>query len=114
MLRNAIVSLALGLIFVSSGRAQSPPEWTRPFPPFRIIRNIPTIGDDYARTFKAQKDMSIDIWLASHASQFGLHKKYKPGDPFDPERFVDPQGFKAEVERLEKVYREQLTKERAR
>jgi len=70
------------------------------------------IADDYARTFKAQRDMQIDVWLASHAAQFKLHEKYKPGDPFNPDRFVDPQGFKAAVEQLEKVYRDQLTRER--
>jgi metallo-beta-lactamase class B len=74
----------------------------------------PGIGDDYARTFKAQKDMAIDIWLASHASQFKLHEKYKPGDPFKADRFVDPQGFKAAVEELEKTYRDQVAKERAK
>jgi len=74
----------------------------------------PGIGDDYARTFKAQKDMPIDIWLASHASQFKLHEKYKPGDPYNPDRFVDPKGFKAAVEALEKTYREQLAKERTK
>ena len=74
----------------------------------------PGIGDDYARTFKAQKDMQIDIWLASHASQFKLHQKYKPGDPYNPDRFVDPKGFKAAVEALEKTYREQLAKERTK
>jgi metallo-beta-lactamase class B len=73
----------------------------------------PGIGEDYARTFKAQKDMQIDIWLASHASQFKLHQKYKPGDAYSPDRFVDPQGFRAAVEQLEKVYREQLARERA-
>lgn len=71
------------------------------------------IGDDYARTFKAQKDMQIDVWLASHASQFKLHEKYKPGDPFKPDRFVDPAGFKAAVAQLEKTYREQLARERS-
>jgi metallo-beta-lactamase class B len=74
----------------------------------------PGIADDYARTFKAQKDMAIDIWLASHASQFKLHEKYKPGDPYNPDRFVDPQGFKAAVEQLEKTYRDQLARERSR
>ena len=72
------------------------------------------IAEDYARTFKAQKDMPIDVWLASHASQFRLHEKYKPGDAYNAERFVDPQGFKASVEQLEKTYREQLARERAR
>jgi metallo-beta-lactamase class B len=77
------------------------------------MAKYPTIGADYARTFKAQKDMQIDIWLASHASQFKLHEKYKPGDAYNPDRFVDPQGFKAAVEQLEKTYLEQLARERA-
>jgi Zn-dependent hydrolases, including glyoxylases len=74
----------------------------------------PGVGEDYARTFKAQKDMPIDVWLASHASQFKLHEKYKPGDAYNPDRFVDPQGFRASVESLEKKYEEQLARERAR
>ncbi len=73
----------------------------------------PGIGADYAKTFLAQKDMKIDIWLASHASQFNMHDKYKPGDAYNPERFVDPQGFLAAVQRLERAYIEQLAKERA-
>ena len=76
------------------------------------MSNYAGIGDDYARTFRAQKDMQVDIWLASHASQFNLHGKYKPGDPYDPERFVDPKGFRASVEQLEKTYLDQLAKER--
>jgi len=78
------------------------------------MATYPGIADDYARTFKAQKDMPIDVFLASHASQFNLHQKYKPGDAFNPDRFVDPQGFKAAVEELENTYRDQLARERAR
>jgi metallo-beta-lactamase class B len=74
---------------------------------------FPTIGDDYARTFAAQKALPVDVFLASHASQFRMHQKNEPGNPYDPNRFVDPQGFLAEVERLEKIYLEQLAKERA-
>ena len=73
----------------------------------------PGIADDYARTFRAQKDMKIDIWLASHAGQFKMHDKYKPGDAYNPDRFVDPAGFQASVQRLEKAYLDQLAKERA-
>ena len=75
--------------------------------------SYPSIAEDYARTFREQKAMAIDIFLASHASQFGLHRKYMPGAPHDAARFVDPAGFRAAVERLEQVYRDQLTKERA-
>jgi metallo-beta-lactamase class B len=72
----------------------------------------PGITQDYARTFLAQKDMTIDVWLASHASQFRLHDKYKPGDTYDPNRFVDAEGFRTDVQRLEKTYLDQLARER--
>jgi metallo-beta-lactamase class B len=72
----------------------------------------PTIGDDYARTFAAQKALPVDVFLASHAGQFGMHEKYKPGAAYDPDRFVDRQGYLAAVERLEKIYRDQLAQER--
>ncbi len=74
----------------------------------------PTIGADYAKTFAAQKALQLDVFLASHAGQFGLHDKYKPGDPYSPTRFVDPAGYRAAVERAEKAYLTQLAKERQR
>lgn len=72
----------------------------------------PGIEQDYARTFLAQKSMKIDVWLASHSSQFRMHEKYKPGDPYSPDCFVDPQGFIDLVQHLEKVYLDQLAQER--
>jgi metallo-beta-lactamase class B len=75
------------------------------------MRGMPgyaNIAADYAGTFRAQKALALDVFLASHASQFGLHRKHRPGDAYDPRRFVDPQGFRAAVERLEKVYVDQL------
>ena len=42
---------------------------------------FPDISQAYARTFRAQKAMKIDVWLASHAGQFGLHDKYKLAIP---------------------------------
>jgi metallo-beta-lactamase class B len=72
---------------------------------------FPDIAQAYARTFHDQKETKLDVWLASHAAQFDLHRKYQPGDAYNPDRFVDPQGFRASVESLEKVYREQLAKE---
>ncbi len=75
--------------------------------------SYPTIGADYARTFAAQKSLTVDVFLASHAAQFRMHEKYKPGDAYDPNRFVDPQGYLAAVERLEQAYLDQLARERA-
>ena len=72
----------------------------------------PGIMQDYARTFHDQKEMKIDVWLASHAAQFKLHEKFKPGDAYNPDRFVDPTGFREAVEKLEKTYQTQLASER--
>ncbi len=72
----------------------------------------PGIMQDYARTFHDQKEMKIDVWLASHAAQFKLHEKYKPGDAYNPDRFVDPKGFREAVDKLEQTYQDQLKKEK--
>ena len=73
----------------------------------------PDIEQEYARTFASQKAMKIDVFLASHASQFRMHEKYTPGDSYNPDRFVDSAGFLEAVTRLEKAYLEQVQKERA-
>jgi metallo-beta-lactamase class B len=52
------------------------------------------------------------VWVASHAAQFNMHQKYKPGDAYDPNRFVDPAGYRAKVELYEKRYLDQLKKDR--
>ena len=72
---------------------------------------FPEIAQAYNQTFHDQKEMKIDVWLASHAAQFDLHKKYQPGDAYNPDRFVDPEGFQRSVAHLEKLYRDQLAKE---
>ena len=77
------------------------------------MATYPDIQQDYARTFAAQQAMKIDVFLASHASQFGMHTKYKPGDAYNPDRFVDPDGFLQAVRRLEKSYLDQVARERA-
>jgi metallo-beta-lactamase class B len=75
-------------------------------------KKYPQISDDYARTFREQKKLDCDIFLASHASQYDLHEKWKPGQAYNPNTFVDPEGYKAAVARAEAAYDEWLTKEK--
>ena len=72
----------------------------------------PTIDDDYALTFERQKALHCDIFLASHAGQYGLHDKYKPGMAYDPNRFVDAEGYRRAVEAAEAAFLRQLAAER--
>ena len=39
----------------------------------------PGVAEDFAKTFRRQKAMDIDVWVAAHGSQYGLHDKYRPG-----------------------------------
>lgn len=88
-----------------------------------LIANMPTIldetklvgmpayrdvGKDYAYTLNAMKKLQFDIWLSSHASQFGLHEKHKPGDPYRPEAFIDRKGYDVALNDLQKAYLKKL------
>lgn len=77
-----------------------------------IDPTYPGIVDDLARTYASQKNMDVDVWVAAHGSQYGQHDKYEPGQAYSPDTFVDPGGFLAEVERLERIYLEQVADER--
>lgn len=66
--------------------------------------SYPGIAKDFAYTFAAMNTLSFDIWLSSHASQFGLHTKRKPGDAYNPQVFVDREGYDKSVNDLEVQY----------
>lgn len=68
----------------------------------------PEVGKDYANTLKNMKTMQFDLWLSSHAGQFDLHKKYKPGDGYRPEAFSDQVGYDEALNNLEEAYKRKL------
>lgn len=73
----------------------------------------PEIADDYAATFAAQKALSADVWVSSHGRHYDLYDKFTPGDAYNPERFSDPEGYRAKIEEYEQLYLTQLAAERA-
>jgi len=76
---------------------------------FSEVTSYPNIAKDYEFTFHAMKNISFDIWVASHASQFKLHEKHKPGDAYNPAAFIDKQGYDKALGDLEKQYDEKLS-----
>jgi metallo-beta-lactamase class B len=73
---------------------------------------FPGITDAYTQTLARQKQLKPEVWVSSHAGHFNLHQKYKPGDPYDPKRFVDPDGYQAKIQFYEKLFNAQLQRER--
>ncbi|HVZ98029.1 MAG TPA: subclass B3 metallo-beta-lactamase [Chitinophagaceae bacterium] len=78
---------------------------------FSDITAYPNIANDYAYTLHAMKNLQFDIWVASHASQFNLHDKHKPGDGYNPLSFADRQGYDDELNDLQKAYDKKIKKD---
>jgi metallo-beta-lactamase class B len=76
--------------------------------PFDSIPSYPGISGDYTYTLQALKKITFDIWLASHASQFNLHEKHKPGEAYNPAVFEDGAGFDAELKKLQQQFDEKI------
>jgi metallo-beta-lactamase class B len=83
-------------------------------PGVTLLKNpkYPNIAAEYAGSFAMLKELHPEIFLASHASQFGLHRKYQPGDVYQPIRFIDPAGYRAAVDSLQAAFEAQLARER--
>jgi metallo-beta-lactamase class B len=71
---------------------------------FTQIPQYPDIAKDYAYSLKAMKKLSFDIWLSSHASQFGLHSKHKPNQRYNPAVFFDQKGYEAAINNLQQEF----------
>ena len=74
-------------------------------------KKYPSIAIDFARSLAQLKVMPVDVFLSSHGQHYGLLDKYSPGAPYDPDRFVDPQGFRTRIENYEKAFREELARQ---
>jgi len=69
--------------------------------------DYPDVGKDFAHTFASLKKQRFDIWVASHASQFNLHDKYKPG-VYNPVAFSDRKEYDDEIKDLYSQYIKKL------
>jgi metallo-beta-lactamase class B len=71
---------------------------------FSDIASYPNIAKDYAYTLKAMKNLTFDIWLASHGTQFDLLNKHKPGSPYNPSAFADKKNYYDQIDELQAEY----------
>lgn len=71
---------------------------------FSNIPSYPGIVKDYAYTLKAMKNLTFDIWLASHGNQFDLLSKHKPGSPYNPAVFADKKNYYDQIDELQAEY----------
>ena len=75
---------------------------------FSDIKDYPTIQEDYNQTFAAMQKINFDIWLASHANQFNLHQKRKPGAAYNPKVFMDKKEYLDNITALQNTFLEKV------
>ncbi|TXI34559.1 MAG: subclass B3 metallo-beta-lactamase [Niabella sp.] len=75
---------------------------------FPEVKEYPTIQKDYANTFRAMKNLSFDIWLAAHASQFNLHQIRNQGDSYNPGVFLNKSAYRKQIEINETVFNRKI------
>jgi metallo-beta-lactamase class B len=72
----------------------------------------PNIVEDYAHAFDVLRQLPCDVFLSSHTSAYQLTRKWHKGQPYSPETFVDPDGYRLAVYRAEMRFAQTLQQQR--
>jgi metallo-beta-lactamase class B len=69
-------------------------------PGFKLVNNpdYPTIVDDYTRAFKVSRALHCDVPLGSHTGMYNMQAKYAKLAKGGPNPFIDPAGYKTELD----------------
>jgi len=82
-------------------------------PGMRLVNNTsnPTIAEEYTQGFKVLRSLPCDVPLGSHPAMYGMAAKHaKLGSKPNP--FIDPQGYKTEVDLVERTFKAVLDEQR--
>jgi len=83
-------------------------------PGYVLVNNkdYPNIADDYVKSFKVLRSLPVDVFLGAHGTFYDLTTKYPQLEKGGPNPFVDPQGFKAHLDRQEKNFTARLDEQK--
>ena len=82
-------------------------------PGFKLVNNAdtPGIADEFRRAFKASRELPCDIPLGSHPGMYNLTEKFAKLGKGGPNPFIDPDGYKLEVDIDEAMFRAVLAEQ---
>jgi metallo-beta-lactamase class B len=82
-------------------------------PGFQLVNNpqIPRQVEEFERTFRVARSLPCDVPLGSHPGMYNLAEKF-PKIGKGPNPFIDPQGYKTEVDIDEAMFRAVLAEQR--
>ena len=75
-------------------------------PGFQLVNNkdVPQIAEEYARAFKTSRALPCDIPLGSHPGMYNMAEKYAKLGKGGANPYLDPAGYKAELDLDEAMY----------
>jgi metallo-beta-lactamase class B len=82
-------------------------------PSYRLVGNVenPTIAEQYIQGFKVLRSLPCDVPLGSHPAMYSMVEKHaRLGTKPNP--FIDPAGYKAEVDLVERTFKSVLEEQR--
>jgi metallo-beta-lactamase class B len=79
-------------------------------PGTRLVNNAndPAIADEYVQGFKVMQALPCDVPLGSHPDMYNMAEKHARLGDGRPNPFIDPQGYKAEIDLVERTFRSVL------
>jgi metallo-beta-lactamase class B len=85
-------------------------------PGFKLVNNTdaPGIADEFSRTFKVARELPCDVPLGSHPGMYNLEEKFAKLGKGGPNPFIDPAGYKLEVDIDEAMFRAVLAEQKNR
>ena len=107
---------------VTGGHTRGCTSWSFPVPDGDRVLNVVSAcslvvlqgmryreqGADFERTFRVLRSLPADIWVTSHARQWGRYRKFVARDtaknPTDP--FIDREGYRAYIDTYEAEFRQ--------
>jgi metallo-beta-lactamase class B len=83
-------------------------------PGFKLVNNTdaPHIAEEFERTFKVARSLPCDVPLGSHPGMYNLEEKYAKLGKGGANPFIDPEGYKLEVDIDEAMFRAVLAEQR--
>ena len=83
-------------------------------PGVKFVKNPtwPGITEDFEQTFRVLRGLHCDVFLGAHGGYYGMLEKVKRmNGPANP--FIDPEGYRAFIDKQEKAFRKQVAAETA-
>lgn len=75
-------------------------------------KEYPQIAEDYMHSFRVLRALHCDVFLGAHGSFYNLPEKYTKLQKGGPNPFIDPDGYKAHLDRQEKAFLTKLEEQK--